>query len=359
MRSSTRTRPQLERRWIWPAGVVTPDRRMLPPLLRAPESREQLGRRTASIRPSHAPSRIRFLVSPFAARADASGGGIEGGVDGGRFQHDEDAHVRRAAPRLRLAGRVIGWSVVEAIGRGGLSCVSARPSSCGCTTAPAQARSLGPNAAIPFQLFPADNPWNADGRHTARRLPNSADYLGEHRSRHRPAPRLRHGLGRRAQRHPLRRRPRHPAEVPITFTAYGDESDPGPYPIPPDAPIEGGPSGTGDRHVLVLDVGTPAALRALRRPPEAGDRWKAGSGAIFDLTLERPAARRLDLGRRGRPADPARAGPLRRGGPSGEIDHALRFTVDADAARLHLPGDALRQRLDRPRPAADGAARCG
>ncbi|MBV8195681.1 MAG: hypothetical protein JOY80_09150, partial [Candidatus Dormibacteraeota bacterium] len=28
--------------------------------------------------------------------------------------------------------------------------------------------------------------------------------------------------------------------VPITFTAYGDESDPGPYPIPPNAPIESG-----------------------------------------------------------------------------------------------------------------------
>src|SRR6266849_3173622 len=39
--------------------------------------------------------------------------------------------------------------------------------------------------------------------------------------------------------------------VPITFTAYGDESDPGPYPVPPDAPIEGGPNASGDRHVLV------------------------------------------------------------------------------------------------------------
>ena len=43
--------------------------------------------------------------------------------------------------------------------------------------------------------------------------------------------------------------------VPITFTDFGDESDPGPYPIPPNAPIEGGPTSTGDRHVLVIDVG--------------------------------------------------------------------------------------------------------
>src|SRR5207237_10408136 len=42
------------------------------------------------------------------------------------------------------------------------------------------------------------------------------------------------------------------ARAPVKFT-YADESDPGPYPIPPNAPIEGGPGGTGDRHVLVLD----------------------------------------------------------------------------------------------------------
>src|SRR5207248_4149981 len=42
------------------------------------------------------------------------------------------------------------------------------------------------------------------------------------------------------------------AKVPITFD-YADESDPGPYPIPSDAPIEGGSSSTGDRHVLIID----------------------------------------------------------------------------------------------------------
>src|SRR5664279_3418747 len=40
--------------------------------------------------------------------------------------------------------------------------------------------------------------------------------------------------------------------VPITFT-YAVDSDPGPYPLPPDAPIEGGPASNGDRHVLVVD----------------------------------------------------------------------------------------------------------
>src|SRR5262245_40834051 len=41
-------------------------------------------------------------------------------------------------------------------------------------------------------------------------------------------------------------------KVPVTF-GYADESDPGPYPIPPAAPVEGGANGDGDRHVLVID----------------------------------------------------------------------------------------------------------
>src|SRR4051794_33485023 len=41
--------------------------------------------------------------------------------------------------------------------------------------------------------------------------------------------------------------------VPVNFVWWPDESDPGPYPIPPDAPIEGGPSSDGDRHVLTID----------------------------------------------------------------------------------------------------------
>ena len=43
-------------------------------------------------------------------------------------------------------------------------------------------------------------------------------------------------------------------KVPVRFTSYGSESDPGPYPIPDTAPIEGGPNSTGDRHVLVVDT---------------------------------------------------------------------------------------------------------
>ncbi|MFO0907005.1 MAG: hypothetical protein U0794_01345 [Isosphaeraceae bacterium] len=80
-------------------------------------------------------------------------------------------------------------------------------------------------------------------------------------------------------------------KVPVKFL-YADESDPGPYPIPPDAPIEGGPNGTGDRHVLVVDRDNGKLYELFNARPEAGGRsWSASSGAIFDLSsnAQRPA----------------------------------------------------------------------
>ena len=71
--------------------------------------------------------------------------------------------------------------------------------------------------------------------------------------------------------------------APVSFT-YASESDPGPYPIPPDAPIEGGPNSNGDRHILVLDRDTCVIYELYAAYPQLGGGWQAGSGAIFDLT---------------------------------------------------------------------------
>lgn len=81
------------------------------------------------------------------------------------------------------------------------------------------------------------------------------------------------------------------ARVPITFTDYGDESDPGPYPVPANAPIEGGPQGTGDRHVIVVDRDNWKLYELFYAFPEAGGGWRASSGAVFDLNSNalRPA----------------------------------------------------------------------
>jgi hypothetical protein len=69
--------------------------------------------------------------------------------------------------------------------------------------------------------------------------------------------------------------------VPVDFE-YADESDPGPYPIPPDAPIEGGPNGTGDRHVIVIDRDNWKLFELFSAYP-LGASWKAVGGAVFDL----------------------------------------------------------------------------
>jgi hypothetical protein len=72
-------------------------------------------------------------------------------------------------------------------------------------------------------------------------------------------------------------------KVPVSFT-WADESDAGPYPVPPNAPVEGGTNGTGDRHVLVLD-NTNCILYELfyAWPQNGGASWTADAGAKFDL----------------------------------------------------------------------------
>src|SRR5215207_1320133 len=114
--------------------------------------------------------------------------------------------------------------------------------------------------------------------------------------------------------------------VPVTFTAYGDESDPGPYPVPPDAPVEGGAGGTGDRHVIVIDRDNWRLYELYRAFP-AGAGWSAESGAVFDLNSNalRPAGW-TSADAAGLPIFP---GLVRydEAVTAGEIRHALRFTV--------------------------------
>jgi hypothetical protein len=73
--------------------------------------------------------------------------------------------------------------------------------------------------------------------------------------------------------------------VPVSFL-YRSQSDKGPYPIPPNAPIEGGKNASGDRHVLVLQQGTPCKLYEMwdSKPLNGGKSWHAGSGAVWDLS---------------------------------------------------------------------------
>lgn len=114
-------------------------------------------------------------------------------------------------------------------------------------------------------------------------------------------------------------------KVPVTFQ-YSDESDPGPYPIPPSAPIEGGGSSTGDRHVLVIDQDNCILYELYSAYPQPDGSWQAGSGAIFDLKANnlRPATW-TSADAAGLPMFPglARYDEV----AAGAIKHALRFTV--------------------------------
>ena len=115
--------------------------------------------------------------------------------------------------------------------------------------------------------------------------------------------------------------------VPVRF-GYKDESDAGPYPIPPDAPIEGGPMARGDRHVLVLDRDHWKLYELYNAfPIDGGRSWKASSGAIFDLKTDAPRpAGWTSADAAGLPILP---GLVRYDEAVGrkKIAHAIRFTV--------------------------------
>ncbi|MEE8391298.1 MAG: hypothetical protein V3S14_10965 [Anaerolineae bacterium] len=115
------------------------------------------------------------------------------------------------------------------------------------------------------------------------------------------------------------------ATVSVTF-GYDDESDPGPYPIPPNVPIEGGPDSGGDRHVLVVDRDDCILYELYAAYPQPDGSWSAGSGAIFDLNSHvlRPDGW-TSADAAGLPILP---GLVRYDEvAAGEIRHAIRFTV--------------------------------
>ncbi len=145
-------------------------------------------------------------------------------------------------------------------------------------------------------------------------------------------------------------------KVLIDFTAYGEESNPGPYPIPPNAPVEGAGE-EGDRHVLVLQRGT-CRLYELYAAHRAGAGWDAESGAVFNL---RSNALRPE-GFTSADAAGLPIFPLLVRYPevaAGQIDHALRVTVErtqrgyihpathfaSDSSDPSLPPMGLRLRL--------------
>jgi hypothetical protein len=145
--------------------------------------------------------------------------------------------------------------------------------------------------------------------------------------------------------------------VPISF-GYAAESDKGPYPIPPDVPIQGGSKSNGDRHVIIIDYHNKKLYELFGAYKESKG-WRAGSGAIFDLNTNRlrPAGW-TSADAAGLPIFP---GLVRYDEVvvQKEIRHALRFTVvktqrayiaparhfASDSTDRNLPPMGLRFRL--------------
>jgi hypothetical protein len=169
-------------------------------------------------------------------------------------------------------------------------------------------------------LFPADNALNRDISH-APVDPNSANYIA--------------AIGASGHLHadfgtnpsygiPYTVVGSQQPRVPIRFSEFGEESEPGPYPVPANAPVEGGGE-AGDRHVLVLQRNA-CKVYELYSAQRQGAGWQAGSGAVFNLRSNalRPEGW-TSADAAGLPILPllARYPEVH----AGQIDHALRVTV--------------------------------
>ncbi len=192
--------------------------------------------------------------------------------------------------------------------------------------------SLGANADLNgAQAFPADNAWNTDIS-TAEVDPNSDALIASIGLATGLHPDFGSGTWAGAPIGiPYVVVAGSQAPVAIRFTAYGDESDPGPYPVPADAPVEGGSAATGDRHVLVIDRDHHRLYELYRAFAQPDGSWAADAGAVFHLdnNIIRPGGQPgwTSADAAGLPIFPGLARWEEAAAGPGGIRHALRFTV--------------------------------
>jgi hypothetical protein len=197
------------------------------------------------------------------------------------------------------------------------------------------------------QIFPTDNWWNADISLAPVDPQSQAmiDFISGRSPSNPTAVRIVHpDFGPPPYGIPYVGVGANQALMPVTFSPYGSESDPGApgrppgYPIPDEARtqpnyIEGavpGGGSSGDRHLIVIDRARWLLFEtwATRWNGTAG-RWEAGSGATFNLASN---ARRTEGWTSADAAGLAIFPGLIRAdevfGPN-EIRHAFRFTTRA------------------------------
>ena len=200
-------------------------------------------------------------------------------------------------------------------------------------------------------IFPSSNPWNqpVDDLPKARRSEAIVRSIGLNEGLH---PDFGSGKYRGSRIGiPFTTVPSNQRRVPVRFQ-YADESDPGPYPIPRDAPIEGGRDSNGDRHVIIVERGRCKLYELYAAyPHDGGRRWTAGSGATWNLDSNRLRPKGwTSADAAGLPILPglARFGEVHRGA----INHALRFTVSRTRRAYIYPARHFASNLtDRDLPA--------
>jgi hypothetical protein len=282
-------------------------------------------------RPAHHGLRIRLTVAghtlrPKAAATSARIAHLKAGRTYTILVRTCGPHRCSAARRVRV--HVASSSSAAGPGSNGnpTTTTTGGPNQPAGTTTPGTAIPAAPGTAPQIAgcpIFPDDNPWNED----ISQLPvdpRSDTWLSGIAGNLHPD----FGSGQYGDYGiPFTVVPAGQPLVPMTFSDDGEEDDPGPYPIPADARIEGGAASDGDRHVLVLQQGS-CMLYELDNavPADSGGGWSADFGAKFDL---RSNALRPDGWTSADAAGlPILAGLARADeANAGAIHHALRFTV--------------------------------
>jgi hypothetical protein len=193
-------------------------------------------------------------------------------------------------------------------------------------------RAAGPSVGG-CDVLPADNPWNTEISGAPLRSDSSRIIAAIQSS---GGTRLHPDFGENPNYGiPYVVVPGAQPNVPIVYDPYGDESDPGPFPIPLDAPVEGGTGSTGDRHVLVVQSGS-CRLFELFGASRSGQGWSAASGAQFDLSSNE--LRPLGWTSADAAGLPILPGLVRYDEvAAGEIRHAIRVTFSRTRRGYILP----------------------
>lgn len=201
---------------------------------------------------------------------------------------------------------------------------------------PERVKAQTPPPDIPCAMFPANNIWNTRVD-TLPVDPNSAAYIGAIGVTETLFPDFGSGEWPPGSGQfigiPYTVVPSTQPLVNIFYYDSPDESEPGPFPIPPNAPIEAG----SDDHVLVVDGDNCILYELYGAIPQPDGSWHASSGAVFDLNSH---ALRPD----GWTSADAAGLPLLPGLVryeeilAGAINHAIRFTIPVTQDAYIWPG---------------------